>query len=564
MQSSVLRAPSGRFASYAALLVSTALAYAPAWRGGLLWDDDAHITRPVLSGFDGLVRIWTELGATQQYYPLAHSAFWLMYQLWAENTVGYHLVNIMLHATGAFLLWLVLQRLAVPGALLAAFLFALHPLHVESVAWISELKNTLSGVLYLAAALVYLRFDETRARTSWLLAFALFIAALLTKTVTATLPAALLVVFWWRRGRLTAKNDVVPLLPWFAAGITFGLLTAWVERHFIGATGSEFDLGLADRVVLAGRVIWFYTLKLVLPLNLTFVYPRWAIDAAHAIQWLAPLAVIAVLAALWLVRPRTRSPLAVALLFAGSLFPALGFFDVFPFRYSYVADHFAYLASVPLLAGIAALLARAARTETARLSVALLVCAPLAVLTWRQSANYTSAETLYRATLQQNPGAWLAHNNLGKLLAEAGNTADAQTHLEAAVRLNPAVPEHHNNLGRLLIGIGDLERGAAHMRQVLAIEPRNADAMSNLGVALLRQGRQQQALSWFERALAIVPDHAEARLNAAAVHNEMGVTLARAGRLKEAARHFERAARYSPEDQAIRRNLEQTGVWFDL
>ena len=198
--------------------MATLAAYRPAWNGGLVWDDDAHVTAPALRTAEGLRRIWLEPGATQQYYPLVHSAFWVIGQVSGERTLAYHLVNILLHATSAFLIALLLRRLAIPGAALAALVFALHPVHVESVAWISELKNTLSGVLYLASALAYVRFDRTRSSRSYGMALVLFFGAVLSKSVTATLPAALLVVFWWQRGRIESRKDITPLVPFFVAG----------------------------------------------------------------------------------------------------------------------------------------------------------------------------------------------------------------------------------------------------------------------------------------------------------------------------------------------------------
>ena len=263
-----------------ALLLVTLAAYYPAWHGGLLWDDDAHITRVDLRSLHGLSRIWFDIGATQRYYPVTHSAFWVLHRLFGDATLGYHLLNISLHATAAFLFAVILRRLAVPGAVLAAFIFALHPVHVESVAWITELKNTLSGVLYLSAALAYLRFDMDRRRQWYALALGLFALALLSKTVTATLPAALLVVFWWQRGQLRLREDVLPLLPFFAFGIIGGAVTSWVERTHIGAAGAAFDLSLIERALIAGRAIWFYLAKLVWPANLVFVYPRWNIDSS--------------------------------------------------------------------------------------------------------------------------------------------------------------------------------------------------------------------------------------------------------------------------------------------
>ncbi len=242
----------------AALVIAVVLAYQPAWQGGLIWDDAAHVTKPELRPWQGLYRIWFELGATQQYYPLLHSAFWVEQRLWGDATLGYHLVNILLHAAAAVMVALVLRRLRVPGAFLAAAVFALHPVHVESVAWITEQKNTLSAVFYLAAMLVYLRFDQTRKAAWYGGALGLFVLGLLSKTTAATLPADLLVIFWWQRGKLSWRRDVGPLLPFFVLGAATGVFTAWVERKLIGADGADFAFSIVERCLIAGRAIWFY------------------------------------------------------------------------------------------------------------------------------------------------------------------------------------------------------------------------------------------------------------------------------------------------------------------
>ena len=255
------------------------------------------------------------------------------------------------------------RRIPAGAEWLAALLFALHPVAVESVAWIAEQKNTLSAVLYFCAVLAYLRFDNRRRGAAYALATGLFLAALLTKTVTASLPAALLVVFWWRRGRLGWRRDVLPLLPWFAAGIAAGWVTARFEYTRIGAQGADFALSVAQRCLLAGRVFWFYLGKLLWPADLIFIYPRWTVDAAQVWQWLFPFGALALLLVLW--RGRRRGPLAAVLFFAGTLFPALGFVNVFPFLFSFVADHFQYLACAGILTLVAVGLATAlARTSS--------------------------------------------------------------------------------------------------------------------------------------------------------------------------------------------------------
>ena len=404
------------------LLIAVTLSYAPAWNGRPIWDDDAHMTKVELRSLGGLAQIWINPGATQQYYPLVHSVFWLEHKIWGDTIWPYHLVNIFLHALSAFLLWRILLRLKIPGAWLAAGIFALHPVQVESVAWISELKNTLSGALVLSAALLYLRFDESRKRSEYVGALALFALALMSKSVIATLPAALLVIFWWKRGKLAWKSDVVPLLPFFALGIASGAFTAWMERTHIGAQGNQFALSFLDRCLIAGRAFWFYLAKLVWPTELTFIYPRWQISQLVWWQYLFPVSALILLAVLWKLRKRWRGPLAAFLLFAGILFPALGFLNVYPFIFSYVADHFQYLASIAIITlastGITLLLDRFAipRQPIIRYAIPIALLLTLGSLTWRQARTYRDAETLYLTTLQRNPDCWLAHNNLSAIL----------------------------------------------------------------------------------------------------------------------------------------------------
>jgi len=473
-----------------------------------------------------------------------------MHRLWGEQAIGYHVVNIGLHATSAFLLMLVLRRLAVPGALLAAVIFALHPVHVESVAWISELKNTLSGVLYLLAALAYLAFDTTRRPRYYLSAFALFVLALLSKTVVATLPAALLVVVWWKRGRL-GWADIKPLAPMFALGIAAGLGTAWVERTYIGAEGAEFDLSPVERCLIAGRAVWFYAAKLVWPSPLMFIYPRWQISAAAPWQYLYPLSALAVLAGLWLLRRWSRAPLAAALLFGGTLVPALGFVDVYPFRFSFVADHFQYLASVAPLALAAAIMAQwTQRSGFAPAGPPLMILAlgiPLGLMTWHQGRDYADAETLYRSTLSKNPGCWMCHNNLAKIEQEKGRLPEALAHLDDSLRLHPSIPEAHDNRGVVLRMLGRRDEALVAHQEAVRLAPDFPKARFNLAVLYETSGRLEEALAQYREALRLDPGNADA-------HGSLGTVLSRLGRLDEALAHFEMAVRLNPADLSVRNN----------
>ena len=527
-------------AVFALLLVVTLTAYFPALTGDFLWDDAGHVTAPALQSWSGLMRIWFEPGVTQQYYPLLHSAFWFEHLVWGDATFGYHLINVLWHATSACLLVALLRRLAVPGAVLAGLIFALHPVGVESVDWIAEQKNTLSTVFCLAAALAWLRFEDDRRPARYVVASLWFLAALLTKTVTATLPAALLVVAWWRRGRLSWRGDIRPLLPWLVLGVVAGLGTAWLESAQIGAGGAAFNLGPVERSLLAGRVVWFYLGKLLWPAGLAFFYPRWTIDATIAWQWLFPGATLGLLVGLGWWQKRDRAPLAAALLFGGTLFPVLGFVNVYPFVFSYVADHFQYLAS---LGPIAFLTAAGMRGFTllrwprwSGPAVAAVVLLILGALTWRQSGTYRDVFTLYESTLARNPSSWVAHLNLGTALDEAGQPEEGLPHLQRALELKPGFPETLNSLGNVLNRLGRSREALPLLEQAVRIRPRFASAHNTLGVALMSLDRTSEGIAEFGRAVELDPKLAIARVN-------LGWALANDGRVAAAVAQFEQVRR---------------------
>ncbi len=535
------------------LVCATVLAYWPALSGGFIWDDSGHVTKPALQSLQGLGRIWSELGATQQYYPLLHSLFWIEHRLWGDAALGYHLVNVFLHAGAALLAVAIMRRLGLAGAWLAGLIFALHPVQVEAVAWISEQKSTLSTVFYLASALVYLRFDETHRRRHYLLAAAFFLLALASKTVTATLPAALLVIFWWRRGRLDWKRDALPLAPWFAAGAAGGLFTAWVERHVIGAVGPDYALSFVERVLVAGRAAWFYLGKLVWPANLTFNYPRWTLDTSAWWQYAFPLCALAAIGWAYALTRRTRGPLASTLLFLGALFPALGFFNVFPFVYSYVADHFQYLATLAIICPAASALALTANRLPASARRAVPFAAAglllaLGSLTFRQSAMYRDEMTLWRETVSRNPESWMAHNNLGLLLFNLpGREAATLAEFETTLRLNPGFANGHTNLGFLLLKTpGRLADAAREFETAIRLEPRTPQAHLGLGDALAQADRLPDAIEEYRTAIRAKPDYDDA-------HARLGAVLVRMpGRAGDALAEASAAVSLKPDDPASR------------
>jgi tetratricopeptide (TPR) repeat protein len=536
------------------LVLATMIAYQQTWHLGYIWDDNFHITgNPTLRDLHGLWRIWSEVAATPQYYPLVHTSFWLEYHLWGLNPVGYHLVNVFLHALAAVLLWRVLVRLQIPGAWLAAAIFAVHPVEVESVAWITERKNVLSAAFYFAAALAYLRFAAMRdagnpSRQRWYLyiaSLALFMFALLSKTVTCSLPAALLLVRWWKTGRLRWK-DVLPLVPFFAIGLGLGLGTAWIEQHQGGAQGTAWSFTFTQRFLIAGRALWFYASKLFWPAKLTFIYPHWDISVSSGGQWLFLLAAVAVIVTLWWARTRAgRGPLVAVLFFAGTLFPALGFINVFPFRYSFVADHFQYLAGVGLI-----VLAAAGLTRLPRFVPGMLL-ALLALLTWRQVGIYRDLDTLWRDTLDKNPASWMAQNNFAMVLLRKGKEDEALAHFQQALELDPNKFEIQNNLGYALLEMGRVNESFPYLQKALEMEPNRATVHYNLGNALLQTGLVDEAIVHLQEALEIDPTYVPAQSN-------LGSALLQKGRVEESFDHLQRALEIDPDYIAAHFNLANT------
>ncbi len=552
----------------ALVFLAAIVAYLPSLSGDFIWNDSDYVTAPALRSIGGLARIWTEVGATQQYYPLLHSAFWVQHLLFGDHPLGYHVVTLLLHAGSAVLFALVLRQLfrADPGRMtapdrfagaewLAALLFALHPVHVESVAWISEQKNTLSLVFYLAAALAYLRYDEVRLPRTYAAALAVFVLSLLCKTVTSTLPAAILVAIWWKRGRLAWRRDVLPLVPWFAVGAGAGLFSSWVEKVYGGARGPEFDISFAARVLVAGRAVWFYVGKLVWPFGLNFIYPRWTVDTGAWWQWIFPAAAVGAAGALWAVRRRSRAPLAAYLFFVGSLFPVLGFVNLYGARYSWVWDHWQYLPDLGLItlasAGIVVgWQSVAPQVGGAGKWLVAVACVLLAALTWDHCGMFHDDRTLYLENLELNPGSWLAHNNVGvELEAEPGRTDAAIGQFREALRLNPAFFEAHNNLGVELGKLpGGTDEAVSQFREAIRLKPDYAEAHYNLGNALGSLGRTPEAIAELQAALGLKPRYAEA-------HYNLGNALASLGRTPEAVSEFEAALASRPDYAEARNNL---------
>jgi len=527
------------------------LAYLPALRSGFIWDDDVYVTNnPLLTAPDGLKRIWFSMDSPSQYFPLTYTVFRLEHALWGLNPAGYHGVNILLHAINALLLWLLLKRLSLPGAWLAAAVFALHPVEVEAVAWITELKSVLSLFFILLALFCWIEFVGERSKQFWYwLALGFYALALFSKTTACTLPAALLLILWLKNKPIGWRRPA-QAIPFLAMGLGMGLLTVWWERFHQGTQGKGFSMGLLDRILIASHASWFYAGKLFWPANLTFSYPRWTIDPANpsAYGWL--LMGIALGAAIGFARRFVGRSVEVATLFyVATLSPLLGFVMLYTFRYTFVADHYQYVASIGLIALAAAGITLAFKTKPfLKLACGGALLLTLGTLTWQRTRVYHDPETLWRDTLAKNPDCSLAYNNLGVLLKSEGNLGAAMESYRQAVRSDPNNAEALNNLGNALVANGQPDEAIENYRKAIQIRPNYDNALDNLGVALAAKDRFDEAIENYRKALLINPNNSEALDN-------LGVALAAQGRLDEAVGNYRQALRIKPDFDKALNNL---------
>lgn len=534
------------------LMAAVFLAYQPVWNAGFIWEDkDYIVNNPALRLWSGLGDIWFRPAAAgHQPCPLNFSLFWLYCRIWGLNATAFHLANIFWHGAGALLLWQVLKRLQVMGAWFGAALFALHPVNVMSVAWVTEQKNTLSGALLLGSMLAYLHFldpgcDDAAKRkprwTGYALALFLFVLAMLAKTAVCFLPVLLFLIIWWKR-KDCSWRDALPLLPMLGLGIGLGLLTKRLEHDVVGAAGHSFSIGLADRILISGRSFWFYLGKVIFPHPLCFYYPRWDVSTKVWWQYVHPSATLGFFALLWVKREKWGRGLFVAAVhfyLSSSLLILL--VVLFRTRYTFVSDHWMYYSGMSALPAMAALLACAARKQDLRLKTAAagLLLTGLGVLTWQHSCTYINYETHLRATLKSNPACWVAGNNLAGLLLEKDRPTEALLYAKKSLENGPAHVEVHNNLGLIWLKLGQTEEARAAFKTALQIDPGYAEAYSNLGELDLKQGQWHEARSELEQALALNPDSVHTLYN-------LGLTSLKAGQTAQAISQLKKAVHLNP------------------
>jgi protein O-mannosyl-transferase len=564
------------------LVLATIFAYRPAWNGSFIWDDDFYVTKnALLIAPDGLRRIWFSLESPSQYFPLTYTSFRIERMLWGLNPTGYHWVNILLHTANALLLWRLLAELRVPGAWLAAGIFALHPVQVESVAWITERKNVLMAFFFLLALLAWVRFIDERnqgpiqrsgAHTkrakevtsllSWRfywLALIFYLLALCSKATACTLPAALFLILWLQKRRIDSRR-VLQIVPFIVLGLAMALITIWWERYHQFTLGPMFALGPLERLIVATHAAWFYLSKLFWPANLTFIYPQWTVDPKDLFSYIWLIAGIALCATIYFARRYVgRSVEVAAAFFVATLSPVLGFIMLYTFRYTFVADHYQYLACIGPIALVSAGLVKLTNSmgfgPRFLFALGILVLGTLGLLTWRQSANYRDSETLWRTTLERNPDCWMAETNLGSERLERGDIDGAIPHLEKSLRLKFDAPESHNSLTSALFRKGDADAAIAEAHVALNFDPDNGETYAVLGMALMTKGQLDEAIALLSKAVEILSNYSQPHYSKAVetlsnyshAHYNLALALAEKGETDDAIAHYEKAIEAQPD-----------------
>ena len=559
------RIPARALCQAALLVLAGGWIYWPALRGGWVWDDLTEIPQnSLLRDPHGLARIWAGAG-TPDYFPLKTSLQWVLWRCWGDSTLGYHLVSLGLHLLCGLLFWRLLRRLGLPLAWLGGLFFVIHPLAVESVAWIAELKNTLSLAFLLGAMIAYLGYDQAgpARRGSYGWALLGFLLALLSKSSVVMFPFVILLHAWWKRGALRRK-DLAAAAPFFGLSLLLGLITVFFQYHRALSAWTIPLGGLASRLAVAGPSLAFYLGKSLVPLGLHPMYEAWNVQPPPLVDFLPWLGLALLAGVLWARRTAwSRAALFGLGFFVLNLVPALGFVPMSYMHFSWVADHFAYLPLLGLVglgAAAAGILQRrfTAGNSGARvgLGVAVGVLALLlAGVSRSEAGKFRSDEALWQYTLHCNPRAWMAHVDLGKDLFQEGQLTSAVDQFNQALALRSDLPEAYYNRGSTFLRLGRLPEAAGDLREALRLQPASPDAETNLGNALARSGQLGEAVPHYEAALRLQPDAGDARANLAEAHFELGNALAGQRQFPAAIEEYRKAVEVRPDLAAARGSL---------
>jgi protein O-mannosyl-transferase len=552
---------------HAAIIIAAGLwIYSPAFHGDWIWDDAMYISQnPLLNDPARLWKAWFQPGSFIEYYPITETVQWVQWQLWGKDTFGYHLTNVCLHLLSAFLIWQLLGKFGLRLAWLGGLIFVIHPMMVESVAWISELKNTLSLPPFLLATCAYLDYEERGRRADYLRALAFFLVAMFCKIGLAPFPMVILLYAWWKRGRI-GWRDLLASAPFFVISVVLGLITWWSSIWYMQGqlkNPAVVDIGgFFPRLALAGQTLSFYFTKCFWPVGPLPIYPQWKIDPSLPVQFLPWIVLAGVVYGLWLRRQSWGRHVLLGLgFFILTMGPFLGFSSISYMSFTWVMDHFLYVPIIGIIGIVVAGIERvdaqlATSVHPFSTGILTVIMGLLAFESHWYAAAFTGDETFWTYTIDRNPEAWLAHNDLGKILLQAGESEQARQHFETVIRLKPELGEPYSNLGVALVQLGRIPEAIEAFNQSLKRDPYSPETNNDLGIILAQTGHTDEALAHFQQALHKHPLYADA-------HNNMGNTLLLTGHTTEAIKQFRTVLEIDPSNISAHDNLglalSQTG-----
>ena len=595
--------------------------YHPVFQADWLWDDDQLLTANAvvqsqgMPWYESLGKLWLNPDGAD-YFPLSYTALWAQWPFFRMDPrtggpvqpggpvvawpTGFHFTSVAFHIVGSLLLWRLFHVLKLPGAWLGALLWAVHPVCVESVAWVSELKNTLSMPLFLLSAIHFIKSEEShegdpRAVSHYAFSIVMFLLAMLAKTSMVAMPVVILLYVWWKRGAVTMR-DLVRAAPYFLISIVLGIITIYYQHG--RAIGQETIIvppyvtearlpsvrGILSRLAIAGMSILFYLKLLIWPVNLLPIYPRWEIDPPKFWQ-LLPWPVIAA-AAWWFWKNRTtwgRHAIFGTGFFLLMVAPVLGFITISYMRITWAADHFIYLPMIGIVgllaAGIATWFARMRDSERSLLVSATAIA--LFALTWMAftyAAVWVNEDALWTHTLTYNENAWQAHNRLGAKKFARNHVDDigppdriqnrgAFHHFTRSTALRPDLGETHNNLGTALSAKGRVDEAIKEFAEACRVTPHVPAIHVNLANALAAASRFPEAEAKYVEIIAMMEArHREMMEKSgrsdlpidpglAAIINNYGVTLFKQEKKEAAIAAFRRALEINPNLKDARESL---------
>jgi len=540
------------------IVAATFWIYWPALRGDWVLDDTWYRTdSPMTQGLAGLGKFWFQPGSWVEYYPIEETVLWVQWQLWGNDTLGYHLTNVSLHITSALLIWWLFRKLGLRLAWLGGLLFALHPVQVESVACITELKNTLSLPPFLLAMGAWIDYEEQGRRQDYRRAVEWFLVAMLCKITVAPFPVMMLLYAWWKRGRIGSR-DLKATVPFWIIAVVLGYATVWAGDRY-----REFGHVLPDVVQLgdfftltigAGLNLAFYFSQCFLPVVLTPYHPKWTVDLTRLAQLLPWPVFGGVLYVLWRKRETWGRHVLLGLgFFLLGLAPFIGFHEVSYMSYTWVCDHLLY---IPVIGLIGVVVAGWGRLELLlpgglRVLGRGIGVVALALMAWQGHAYaklFVNDEAILADALKRDPGSWIARHNLGCAYIAQGRFPEAIAQLEEAIRINPDFGDAAYNLGVALEKNGQAAEAETQYRQALKLDPLHVNTYVNLGMIARRKGDVAGAEELLHHAVVLAPNNGIAC-------TDLGDLLLQTGRGEESVPLYRQAVAVAPDVAQLRYNL---------